>query len=218
VAPFIQLLNRGLSDKSVSRDRAEVARFFRGLELVEPGVVNISEWRPLRSTNAEPAILWGAVARKPRLPQGDPADRGFLGAGGDEPSGGIVERPLAGTAPACVHGLRCPCQSQSPARNGWWNHTAWSTKAARCVPGSPTWPSAAARSAPRWPARAMPSYCQRRSAARVTAASSSALNRKWSGFSPRPTLVLASVLCGLVAGQLAHWAEVPAHRHRDPGR
>ena len=86
VAPFIQVLNRGLSDKSVSRDRAEVARFFRGLELVEPGVVNISEWRPRPGTDAEPAILWGAVARKPRLPRGDPADRGFLRAGGDPPS------------------------------------------------------------------------------------------------------------------------------------
>jgi hypothetical protein len=108
VAPFIQILNRGLADKSVSRDRSEVARFFQGLELVEPGVVNISEWRPRPGTDAEPAILWGAVARKPRLPRGDPADRDFLGAGGHKPSGGIVERPLAGAAPARVHGAALP--------------------------------------------------------------------------------------------------------------
>jgi O-methyltransferase involved in polyketide biosynthesis len=30
----------------VSRSRAEVARFFEGLELVEPGLVSIDDWRP----------------------------------------------------------------------------------------------------------------------------------------------------------------------------
>ncbi|HWG01074.1 MAG TPA: SAM-dependent methyltransferase [Trebonia sp.] len=46
------------------RDRDEIAGFFRGLELVDPGVVNISDWRPRPGTSNDPAILWGAVARK----------------------------------------------------------------------------------------------------------------------------------------------------------
>jgi hypothetical protein len=49
------------------RDRAEVARFFDGLELVEPGVVPILQWRPDAAaplTDAQ-AALYGGVARKP---------------------------------------------------------------------------------------------------------------------------------------------------------
>jgi hypothetical protein len=49
------------------RSQAEVARFFTGLELVEPGVVPLLRWRPERSeplTDAQVA-LYGGVARKP---------------------------------------------------------------------------------------------------------------------------------------------------------
>ncbi|MEV6631922.1 SAM-dependent methyltransferase [Actinoplanes sp. NPDC051470] len=49
------------------RDRAGVARFFDGLELVEPGVVPILDWRPkgpATLTDAQVA-LYGGVARKP---------------------------------------------------------------------------------------------------------------------------------------------------------
>ncbi|MEV7623567.1 SAM-dependent methyltransferase [Actinoplanes sp. NPDC089786] len=49
------------------RDRAGVARFFDGLELVEPGVVPILGWRPegpATLTDAQVA-LYGGVARKP---------------------------------------------------------------------------------------------------------------------------------------------------------
>jgi hypothetical protein len=44
-----------------------VARFFTGLDLVEPGVVPLLRWRPERSeplTDAQVA-LYGGVARKP---------------------------------------------------------------------------------------------------------------------------------------------------------
>jgi S-adenosyl methyltransferase len=59
-------LNKLMAEKVTFRSRAEVARFFDGLELVEPGMVRVQEWRP--NTKAEatsPAALWCGVARKP---------------------------------------------------------------------------------------------------------------------------------------------------------
>jgi hypothetical protein len=48
------------------RDREQVTRLFEGLELVEPGVVQISKWRPDSELTARAAAaLWGGVARKP---------------------------------------------------------------------------------------------------------------------------------------------------------
>jgi SAM-dependent methyltransferase len=47
------------------RSRAEVAALFDGLELVEPGVVRVPEWRPDSEGDlANPATVWGGVARK----------------------------------------------------------------------------------------------------------------------------------------------------------
>jgi S-adenosyl methyltransferase len=34
------------------RDRVQVARFFNGLELVEPGLVRVPEWRPASELEA----------------------------------------------------------------------------------------------------------------------------------------------------------------------
>ena len=48
------------------RSQAQVTKFFDGLELVEPGVVPIQQWRPESDEEAAaPAALWGGVARKP---------------------------------------------------------------------------------------------------------------------------------------------------------
>lgn len=49
------------------RDRGEVARWLDGLELVEPGIVEVHAWRPARGDRDYPAglPLLGAVARKP---------------------------------------------------------------------------------------------------------------------------------------------------------
>ncbi|MFF1274575.1 SAM-dependent methyltransferase [Streptomyces marokkonensis] len=52
------------------RTRAEIARFFEGLELVEPGLVQVTDWHPelaVGESNDENAVisLYGAVARKP---------------------------------------------------------------------------------------------------------------------------------------------------------
>jgi hypothetical protein len=47
------------------RSRAEVAALFDGLELVEPGVVRVPQWRPDSEADlANPATVWGGVARK----------------------------------------------------------------------------------------------------------------------------------------------------------
>ncbi len=48
------------------RDRGQVTAFFDGLDLVEPGVVPVSQWRPRSQGEAAAAgTLWGGVARKP---------------------------------------------------------------------------------------------------------------------------------------------------------
>ncbi len=66
---FAAALNaRQLDAPLVLRDRAQVARFFAGLDLVEPGVVQLSKWRPRSAAEAAaPAALWGGVAGQPPL-------------------------------------------------------------------------------------------------------------------------------------------------------
>ncbi|MFG2104527.1 SAM-dependent methyltransferase [Micromonospora echinaurantiaca] len=51
------------------RNRAEVARFFAGLEAVEPGLTSVAEWRaeaePRPRPSAVEVSMYGAVARRP---------------------------------------------------------------------------------------------------------------------------------------------------------
>ncbi|WP_433833932.1 SAM-dependent methyltransferase [Actinoplanes sp. CA-015351] len=51
------------------RTRAELLQFVDGLELVDPGIAAISEWRPDPDDEEQPtpveASLFGVVARKP---------------------------------------------------------------------------------------------------------------------------------------------------------
>ncbi len=49
----------------ILRSPQQVARFFEGLELLEPGVVSISLWRPDANSAGEAVDGYGAVARKP---------------------------------------------------------------------------------------------------------------------------------------------------------
>jgi hypothetical protein len=68
VAAFEESLNAHLpaERRHVARPRDLVAGFFDGLDLVEPGVVRVSDWRPdSPEESATPTILWGGVARKP---------------------------------------------------------------------------------------------------------------------------------------------------------
>jgi S-adenosyl methyltransferase len=59
-------LNPIMYQQQHHRNQAEVTRFFDGLELVEPGMVRVQEWRPDTEEEAStPSVMWGGVARKP---------------------------------------------------------------------------------------------------------------------------------------------------------
>ena len=67
MAKMADTLNQMMAEKVTFRDRPAVARFFTGLELVEPGMVQASKWRPASEVEAaSPAALWAGVARKSR--------------------------------------------------------------------------------------------------------------------------------------------------------
>jgi S-adenosyl methyltransferase len=58
-------LNRLLAQRSTYRSREQVTKLFEGLELAEPGVVPIQEWRPATPEEAgAAAAMWGGVAFK----------------------------------------------------------------------------------------------------------------------------------------------------------
>ncbi|WP_309237288.1 SAM-dependent methyltransferase [Actinomadura sp. BRA 177] len=65
MAAFARAMNENSAAKVTLRERAQVSGFFGGLELVEPGVVQVSRWRPRSEVEASaPAVLWGGVGRK----------------------------------------------------------------------------------------------------------------------------------------------------------
>lgn len=70
-AENMALLTKRLSERSretfVWRSHSQVARFFEALELVEPGVVPIEEWRPDGSSSdvAWTVPFYGAIGRRP---------------------------------------------------------------------------------------------------------------------------------------------------------
>jgi hypothetical protein len=58
-------LNQTMAEIVILRDREAVSRFFDGLELVDPGLVQASKWRPASEEEANrPAALWAGVALK----------------------------------------------------------------------------------------------------------------------------------------------------------
>jgi hypothetical protein len=58
-------LRQLMHEKQTLRSHDEVALFFAGLDMVEPGLVRIPEWRPDNEADAKsPSALWGGVARK----------------------------------------------------------------------------------------------------------------------------------------------------------
>ena len=63
---MVRRMNDSLAQRVTLRDRAAVTRLFAGLELVAPGVVKASLWRPDSDTEAAtPTVLWTGGARKP---------------------------------------------------------------------------------------------------------------------------------------------------------
>jgi S-adenosyl methyltransferase len=66
MAAMAARLNQMMAEKVTFRGETEVAKFFSGLELVEPGMTNVPDWRPETEEEAtSPAALWAGVARKP---------------------------------------------------------------------------------------------------------------------------------------------------------
>ena len=62
----MRVYNERSAEQAVVRDRAETARFFDGLDLLDPGVVPVAGWRPdSDETAAKPSSMWCGVARKP---------------------------------------------------------------------------------------------------------------------------------------------------------
>jgi len=47
------------------RDHAQVLRFFKGLELLEPGVVRVEKWRASELETQYQSAMWGGMGRKP---------------------------------------------------------------------------------------------------------------------------------------------------------
>jgi SAM-dependent methyltransferase len=65
MAQMAERLNKLMAEKVTFRTRAQVAGFFDGLELVEPGTVRVQQWRPSTEKEAKsPAALWGGMGRK----------------------------------------------------------------------------------------------------------------------------------------------------------
>ena len=63
----VKFWNEHGTPKLTQRTPENVARFFDGLELLEPGVLSCSRWRPEDGDAAEPeeVAMFGGVARKP---------------------------------------------------------------------------------------------------------------------------------------------------------
>jgi S-adenosyl methyltransferase len=58
--------NQSGGERATNRDQAAVTRLFDGCELLEPGVVQVSDWRPVSDLEtARGAAVWAGVARKP---------------------------------------------------------------------------------------------------------------------------------------------------------
>jgi hypothetical protein len=66
-AAMNQMWNSNSPTQITPRGREQVARFFLGLEMVEPGLVSMSRWRPEPSRWGEPADVmgFGGAGRKP---------------------------------------------------------------------------------------------------------------------------------------------------------
>ena len=66
MAEMTRRVNERMSGpRATMRDRAAITRFFDGLELVEPGVVQPQQWRPEPGMPSPPQVTaWCGVARK----------------------------------------------------------------------------------------------------------------------------------------------------------
>jgi hypothetical protein len=77
VAESARRYNQSVATPVTLRSYDQVARFFDGLELVDPGIVQCHRWRPERGVSVDEYQVagWGAVARKGGAPNLSPATR-----------------------------------------------------------------------------------------------------------------------------------------------
>jgi hypothetical protein len=62
---IMDVAGRKMQQQAAFRTREQVARFFEGTDLVEPGLVRVEEWHPEPGTDwANKSAMWGAVGRK----------------------------------------------------------------------------------------------------------------------------------------------------------
>jgi S-adenosyl methyltransferase len=64
VTEGVQRYNEQTAIPVMARTHAEVCRFFAGLDLVEPGVVQVQRWR-VGADNERDLAIYAGVARKP---------------------------------------------------------------------------------------------------------------------------------------------------------
>jgi hypothetical protein len=58
-----------MAQQATPRNCAQVSEFFEGIDLVEPGLIRVPEWRPAMAIDAKaPAQMWAGVALKPERP------------------------------------------------------------------------------------------------------------------------------------------------------
>jgi hypothetical protein len=58
--------HQGPTSRPVPRTAAEIEEYFTGLEVVEPGIVDVSHWRPDEQEDTTKVRFLGGVGRKPR--------------------------------------------------------------------------------------------------------------------------------------------------------
>jgi hypothetical protein len=62
---FDDIVRAQAQQQYIGRNRGQVARFFDGMDLVEPGLVRVEEWRPDLGADEEGrSALWCALGRK----------------------------------------------------------------------------------------------------------------------------------------------------------
>jgi hypothetical protein len=96
LAASAEYWNRVSSLQVTLRSRAAVASLAAGLDLVEPGLVTVDEWRPAADGGRldQPAPVYAALARKPLPGYHPPADAATSSAAAFQP-----ERLITGAAP-----------------------------------------------------------------------------------------------------------------------
>jgi S-adenosyl methyltransferase len=65
VAEGTERYNERSSAGMTNRTHAEVSRFFDGLDMIEPGLVQLHKWRPAPDDPPTPISGWAGVAQKP---------------------------------------------------------------------------------------------------------------------------------------------------------